>query len=504
MKTSRTFIIAAALLLCAGLWSCDEKPEAPGDGPNNPNNPDNPTAVEWIDLGLPSGVLWASQNIGATSPEDYGDYYAWGETTTKSYYDWNTYRFGEYAAFTKYCTNTWGLNGFYDNKMTLEPSDDAATANMGNGARTPTSAEWEELLANTTNTWTTQNGVYGVKFTASNGKSIFLPAAGYHRFGDLTGDGGGGFYWSSSIYAEDNPAFAWIYFFAGDDRHMEGGSREYGYPVRAVRGTGNTPSQGGFDQNGASNALFSVSATKQIHFSRGNLQYQASTGTWRFAQSQLDYVGDANAAISATNSGWIDLFGYGTSGWNSGSEAYMPYSSSWNFQDYLRNVDLTGSYAEADWGWHNAISNGGNQTHTWRTMTASEWQYLLGRTGKWGLATIGGTTRGMIILPDNWTTPNGLGWTAGNGTYGYYDDNTYTASQWQQMEDAGAIFLPAAGDRVTDEVSNVGWSGNYWSASHDSDNDDWSYRGVHFHDGAVFCPAGDSPHIGYSVRLIKE
>ncbi|MBO4306816.1 MAG: hypothetical protein J5848_00690, partial [Bacteroidales bacterium] len=125
---------------------------------------------------------------------------------------------------------------------------------------------------------------------------------------------------------------------------------------------GGTTQQGGFDNNGASNATFSVSATETIQFSRGNLQYQASTGTWRFAESQLNFVGDANSNISSNNSGWIDLFGWGTSGWNNGAEEYMPYSSSPNFQHYLRNVDLTGSYAEADWGWHNAISNGGNQT----------------------------------------------------------------------------------------------------------------------------------------------
>lgn len=509
MNTKRTFLMAAAMLLCLGIWACEKDPAGPGDTPdtpNNPNNPNNQTALEWVDLGLPSGLLWASQNVGATSPEDYGNHYAWGETTTKSYYDWDTYAFGAYAAFTKYCTADWmGLNGFHDDLTTLEPVDDAATANLGNGARTPTSVEWEELLANTTNTWTTQNGVNGVKFTASNGKSIFLPAADYRRFGDLIGDNSGGFYWSSSIYAEDNPALAWIYFFAGDDRHMEGGSREYGYPVRAVKGAGSTPSQGGFDANGASNASFSVSATMQVHFSRGNLQYQASTGTWRFAEDQLDYVGDANAAISATNTGWIDLFAYGTSGWNSGVEAYMPYSASWDFQDYLRNVSLTGSYAEADWGWHNAITGGGNQTHMWRTMTAAEWQYLLNRTGKSGLATIAGTIRGLIILPDNWTAPSGLSFTAHNGTYGYYDDNEYTASQWQQLEAAGAIFLPAAGAREGDEVFDVGYKGSYWSSSHDTENEDYSLRGIYFDDNShFFYPAGDSPRVGYSVRLVKD
>lgn len=496
--------MTAAMLLCVGLWACEDELVTPtGGNSESPDNPDNPTAVEWVDLGLPSGTKWASQNVGATSPEDYGNHYAWGETTTKSTYTEDNYRYGTYAAYTKYCAEGWGLNGFFDNKTTLEPGDDAATANMGSIARTPTKSEWDELFANTTHTWTSRNGVNGCLFTASNGKSIFLPAAGYRR-GELLGDGACGMYLASTL-VDDNPAYVWGYWFDVDHQEVWQLGRTDGYSVRAVRGTGGTASQGGFDANGASNALFSVSATKKIHFSRGNLQYKASTGTWRFAESQLDFVGDANAAISATNSGWIDLFAYGTSGWNSGVNAYMPYSASWDFQDYLRNVDLTGNYAEADWGWHNAISNGGNQTHMWRTMTAAEWQYLLGRSGKWGLATIGGNTRGMIILPDNWVTPSGLTWTAGNSTYGYYDDNTYTASQWQQMEDAGAIFLPAAGDREGDDnISNVGWRGNYWSASHDSETEDYSLRGVHFDDGVVFCPAGDSPRVGYSVRLIKD
>lgn len=473
------------------------------NGANPTPGPSPASGNEFVDLGLPSGLLWASCNVGASSPEDYGNYYSWGEISTKSTYSDDNYRFGTYSAYTKYCSEGWGLNGFYDNKTTLEPSDDAATANMGDGARTPTKEEWDELVSHTTYLLTTRNGVTGCLFTGSNGKSIFLPAAGYCR-GELLGDGAGGMYQASTL-VDDNPAYVWGYLFDSNQHEVWQLGRTDGYSVRAVRGAGGfAPSQGGFDTNGASNALFSVSASKKIHFSRGNLQYKASTSTWRFAESQLDYVGDANAAISASNSGWIDLFAYGTSGWNSGVEAYQPYSSSPDLQHYLRNVSLTGSYAEADWGWHNAISNGGNQTHTWRTMSSDEWQYLLGRPDKWGLAIIGGTHRGMIILPDNWTTPNGLSWTAGHNSYGYYDDNAYTASQWQQMEDAGAIFLPAAGDREGEDVFDVGYKGNYWSSSHDSDNDDYSLRGVYFSDGGIVSPAGDSPRIGYSVRLVKD
>ena len=496
--------MAVSMVMCAGLWSCEKSLLNSDDDPSDPTDPSNPTALEWVDLGLPSGLKWASQNVGATSPEDYGNHYAWGETTTKSTYTENNYRFGTYGAYTKYCTEGWGLNGFYDNKLTLDPADDAATANMGNGARTPTKAEWDELFSHTTHTWTTRNGVNGCLFTASNGKSIFLPAAGYCS-GELLGEGACGMYQASTL-VDDNPAYVWGYLFDAGNQEVWQFGRTEGYSVRAVRGSGggDTPSEGGFDQNGASNALFSVSASKKVHFSKGNLQYQATTDTWRFAESQLDYVGSANAAISHANSGWIDLFGWGTSGWNSGAEAYEPYSFSWDYLDYLRNVDLTGSYAEADWGWHNAISNGGNQTHMWRTLTATEWQYLINRSGKCGLATIGGSTRGMIILPDNWVAPNGISWTPASNFSGDYEDNILSASQWQQMEDAGAIFLPAAGDRVYDEVGSVGGSGNYWSSSYDRDNEDWAYRGVHFQNGLIISPAGDGPHVGYSVRLVKD
>lgn len=135
----------------------------------------------YVDLGLPSGTLWANCNVGADNPEDYGDYFAWGETTTKSTYDWSTYQYcmGSSNTLTKYCYNfSYGYNGFTDNLTTLLPEDDAATANWGSGWRMPTNEEWNELYDNTTVTRTMQNGVNGRLFTASNGNSLFLPAAG--------------------------------------------------------------------------------------------------------------------------------------------------------------------------------------------------------------------------------------------------------------------------------------------------------------------------------------
>ena len=192
---------------------------------------------EYVDLGLPSGTLWATCNVGATNPEDYGDYFAWGETQPKDYYDWSNYQYcnGSYNTLTKYCTKaSYGYNSYVDNLTILLPEDDAATANWGSGWRMPTKEEWQELYNNTTVTWTTQNGVNGRLFTASNGNSLFLPAAGFRNFSSLNGAGSDGYYWSSSLYT-DGPDDAWYFNFDSDNYDMGDGGRRYGRSVRAVR-----------------------------------------------------------------------------------------------------------------------------------------------------------------------------------------------------------------------------------------------------------------------------
>ena len=133
----------------------------------------------------------------------------------------------------------------------------------------------------------------------------------------------------------------------------------------------------GFDEKGASYAYFSVAPDKIVFFSRGNLQYQASTNTWRFAEHQFDCIGADNANISSSNKGWIDLFGWGSSGWSgSGAVCYQPYSTSTDNEDYLVSTHLTDYCVDGDWAYHNAISNGGNKAHLWRTLTRDEWNYL--------------------------------------------------------------------------------------------------------------------------------
>ena len=171
------------------------------------------------------------------NPEDYGDYFAWGETTTKSTYNWSTYQYcnGDYNTLTKYCNNSsYGYNGFVDNLTTLLPEDDAATANWGGNWRMPTKEEWQELLDNTTNTWTQQNGVNGRLFTASNGNSLFLPAAGCRYDSSLYDAGSYGYDWSSSLYT-GRPDGAWGFGFSSDGYGMSYLYRGDGFTVRPVR-----------------------------------------------------------------------------------------------------------------------------------------------------------------------------------------------------------------------------------------------------------------------------
>jgi uncharacterized protein (TIGR02145 family) len=191
---------------------------------------------EYVNLGLPSGTLWATCNVGADTPEDYGDYFAWGETQPKDWYGWSAYQYcmGSSNTLTKYCNNSvYGYNGFTDNLTILQPSDDAATANWGNGWRMPTREEWQELYQNTTHTWTTQNGVNGRSFTASNGNSLFLPASGYRWDGELYNAGLGGYYWSSSL-ATDYPGYAWYFIFDSGSARVGSSYRSDGYSVRPV------------------------------------------------------------------------------------------------------------------------------------------------------------------------------------------------------------------------------------------------------------------------------
>lgn len=197
---------------------------------------------------------------------------------------------------------------------------------------------------------------------------------------------------------------------------------------------------------------FSVSTTQQIAFSSGNLQYHPLNNQWRFAESQLDRVGDANANISPTYDGWVDLFCWGT-----GDE---PTRIVTNNNAYLNFVD---------WGTN---SIGTDTANTWRTMSADELRYILfsrpNAAALNGIAHINGVN-GLVLLPDDWVALEGL--TFNSGAYGhssrdyYAVHNTFTLEQWQQMEEAGAIFLPAVGYRQGYSIYASGSKGYYWTTS---------------------------------------
>ena len=191
----------------------------------------------WVDLGL--SVKWATMNVGASAPEEYGDYYAWGETSTKSTYSWSTYKYcnGSYGSLTKYCTSS--DYGMVDNKTELELSDDVACQQWGSGWRMPTYDELNELRTECTWTRTSQNSVNGYKVSSKvNGNSIFLPAAGYRDYSSLYYAGGEGYFWSSSLSTSNpsysDPNYGWFLGFNSGNVYVSSYYRDTGRSVRPV------------------------------------------------------------------------------------------------------------------------------------------------------------------------------------------------------------------------------------------------------------------------------
>lgn len=277
---------------------------------------------------------------------------------------------------------------------------------------------------------------------------------------------------------------------------------------------------------GAINGLFSVSATQQVWFSQGNLQYKASTNTWRFATNQWDYVGGTdwdgtisgsnNSNISSSYSGWIDLFGWGTSGYNHGAVCYQPWSTIMNELYYYAYsypcYNLYDQTGRADWG-YNAISNGGSQTNQWRTLRGNEWYYVFNSRNtpsgtRYAKAIVNGV-EGVILLPDNWVDSN-YNLNDKNVSDGPYSSNLISMSVWTSVfQSQGAVFLPMAGHR---ENENEIWHdfGSYWSSS--ICNDDvcvvysLCFSDYHLYPMSYSVSSGpiDDRYQGYSVRLVHD
>ena len=661
----------------------------------------NPTVTpEYVDLGLPSGVKWATFNVGATKPEEYGDYFAWGETEPKELYDWSTYKWcdGSYNTLTKY--NTDSEYGVVDNKKILESSDDAAYVNWGGNWRMPSTEEWNELFSNSSLKWEERNGVSGVTLVSvQNGNSLFLPAAGvYHYNNGLISQNTEGYYRTNSL--DESRGTISLGFSSNGSINWYANDRCFGQPVRPVYGSraeettvptvvtsavtqitettavagGNVTSNGGAsvtergvvystnpnpvitnlsntirpcgsgageftytitglqpattyyvrayarnDQGTAygeevsfttettlptvvtsavtqitetsavvggnvtsdggasvtergvvystnpnpvitnlSNTIrpcgsgtgeftytitglqpattyyvrayarndqgtaygeevsfttqiqkptspyFSVSQTKYITFSPGNLQYTQSTNTWSFAENQWDMIGTDNVTGGSVSSDSkkgdhkegtaladkVDLFGWSTSATNFG------VSTSEDYNDY------SGTFVDRG---TNTIGN--DAPNTWRTLTNNEWEYLLNTrpnaSSLKGVAQVNGVN-GLIFLPDNWTCPSGVTFKSGfhseQSVEAYSQYQAFSADQWSKLEDAGAVFLPAAGDRPGSDVVNVQRLGCYWSATEYLS--DYAKTLDFYSDEAYmsFLPR----FIGFSVRLVKD
>ena len=258
---------------------------------------------------------------------------------------------------------------------------------------------------------------------------------------------------------------------------------------------------------GAIDGLFTINSIgDQVYFSQGNLQYQASTNTWRFATNQWDYVGEDNANISSSYSGWIDLFGWGTSGYSHGATCYQPWSTSQNYSDYYAygsdTYNLYDQTGQADWG-YNAISNGGNTQHLWRTLTKDEWAYIFDKRStpsgiRYAKATVNGVS-GVILVPDGWSAST-YSLSNTNNDEAYFSSNTMSQSVWTStLEPAGCVFLPAAGYRNGTSVFDVGIYGSYWSASCYGSSGAYS---VYFYDGSLSPASSNFRRNGYCVRLV--
>ena len=228
-----TQVSAALMLLIIATTGC-KKDVNPND-PNNGNETND--NLEYVDLGLPSGTLWANCNIGATVPEGYGNYYSWAEIEKKETYKWDTYKYCNESGtqLTKYCNDPeFGNEGYIDNLTILESGDDAAIVLLGNEWCMPTKEQWDELLQNTTYTWTTQNDVNGYLFTATNGNTMFLPASDRIRDEEVLDLGNQGYYWSNMLDNE-NPRKANTLVFSSEDIKTSSSLRHLGIPVRPVR-----------------------------------------------------------------------------------------------------------------------------------------------------------------------------------------------------------------------------------------------------------------------------
>ena len=260
---------------------------------------------------------------------------------------------------------------------------------------------------------------------------------------------------------------------------------------------------------GAIDGLFTINDEGgKVFFSKGNLLYNKNTGVWSFMEQQYDMVEFLGQDVGENyaDQDSVSLFGWSTSGYDHGGHCYQPWNTSSDYSDYhaygSHLFNLEDETGQADWG-YNAIANGGNTEHLWRTLTTDEWNYIFATRAtpsgiRFAKACVG-NVNGVILLPDDWSGSY-FNLNFPNTTNVYFENNLISLEQWAAIEQYGAVFLPAAGYRLGTEVLNTGSSGLYWSSTHYIEN---RANCVSIFDSGLYPQAVDFIFNGFSVRLVQ-
>ena len=504
----------------------------------------------YVDLGLPSGMKWAVCNLGATNPEDYGNYYAWGETETKNSYSWGTYIYcnGESNRLTKYCSSLiYGDNGYVDNLSFLEASDDAATVNMGEAWRLPTSEELNELFSSCTMTYTVQNGISGCLLTGPNNNGIFLPNAGYMLDGDVYNAVSFGYYWANSMDVS-SPQYSWMLNSNSSNASVAVSDRFKGFSIRPVcmHDPDAQPVAPTVVTGTASNITITGAMLSGYISSNGGSQVVSSGFVYGTSQDDLSQSIEGDASLGGYNLTITDLLGdttyyYKAFATNSEGVGYgevrsfrtASYSPATGLVDGYGYVDL-GLPSGTLWATCNVGANNpdgfGNyyawaETETKELYTIDTYRYYNNSTSyssgftkyctEPSYGSLGFADNKIILdLQDdaatvnmgaNWRTPTPFEYNElrNNCTIEYTTQNGVNGALYTGPN-GNSIFLPAAGRRLGANLYNANDIGHYWLdflsyVRSDEASDVYFNRGTcedNYSEGRSF------RYYGYSVRPV--
>ena len=414
--------------------------------------------VVWVDLGLPSGKLWAEVNVGANNPEDYGDFFAWGETAPKTTYNWGNYAYGSgQYALTKYVTNP-GYGSTYDHKAELEAIDDAATVNFGAGAYTPTSADWQELNNNTYTVNTTRNGVRGHLITGPNGNSIFLPLAGMSN-GSV---GSYGYYWSATLHNTNYNAYYQYLQNSTTSRSNSSSYRCNGLSVRAVRNDGAGLTQYTINAVPANASQGSVTGGGTYGaYTRIALRAVPTLG-YRFRQwsdGNTDNPRSVTVTGNATYTAQFEEYelNYIDLGLPSGTlwaEANLGATAPEEYGDYIAWGELEAKNPPYDWSTYRFSQNG---TSTMTKYNAADGLTMLLPEDDIASHVLG--TAAYIPTYEQWQELKN------NTTYAMETVNGILGVRYTSRHNGNSIFLPYAGYKAGTGSSSVSTGACYWSST---------------------------------------